>query len=254
MIQDVVVNPFRERADVDEFSGIEAAVGRGGDVADVVATGTARGEAQFLNTRENLDDGAGLEFADLEISARREVDEAVAEIRRELGEAVALRGRDLAGRNADAEHKAVLRGGDVEEAVEFETVEVFGVGGLVGVGVREEAFPRVEGILFVFPTFLFAEVTEGGAMEGRLAGARRYGCSKIRRGGGGGGSGELAGGSRADEDAAGGDPSHEAGEVFLLPRREGLRQGGGGGCGGRDGHVAGLAGVVPDAGCVGLRM
>ena len=39
MIEDVMVQAFRKRAYVDEFGGIEAAVGRCGDVADVVGAG-----------------------------------------------------------------------------------------------------------------------------------------------------------------------------------------------------------------------
>jgi len=186
VIQDVVVNPFREGADVDEFVRVEAAVGRGGDVADVVTTGATGGETQFLDTRENRDERAGPEFAQLEITARGDVDEAVAQLAREIGEAVALGGSDLTGRDAEAQHEAVLGGRDVEEAVEFETAGVFGVGKFVGVGVGEEAFPGVEGILVVFPPLFFAEIGEGRAVDGGLVGVRCERRSEVGRGGGGG--------------------------------------------------------------------
>ena len=159
--------------------GIEAGGGRGGDVADVVGTGAARGHAEGLEAVEDADDIFGLELADLEVAAGGEIGPAGAPVLGHLGETAELMGGKDAAGDAQAKHKGVLRGGDVEEAevLDAETV-VFGRG-LVLVGVLEELVPEGERVLLVLPLLFSGEVFDWGIEP------ERFGGSVIGEAGGG---------------------------------------------------------------------
>ena len=128
-------------------------------------------------------------------------------------------GGDLARRDAQAHHEAVLRRGDVEEAVKLEAEGVGLVGKLVGGGVGDELLPDVEAVFLVLPALGLGEVGEGRA-ENRIFGGR----GEVTRLGGAGRASQLAGGGGTDVGvlAAGQHACHEALQVFLLVGREGI--------------------------------
>src|SRR5687767_5267971 len=149
MVENVMVQRLRVRPHVQQLVRRESAIRRRGDIADVVRTGAAGNKAQFLDASEYLDDIARLELADLEVAASRNVGVTSAAVRRESGEPVQLRGTQLAGRNSQSQHETVLRGRDVEQAVKFEAIGVFGIGRPIFLRVLEQAIPRLERILVV---------------------------------------------------------------------------------------------------------
>ncbi len=155
----------RVGADVEELVGGETGVGRGGDVAQVVGAGAAGAEAELGEAGEDGDGVARLDLAELEIAAGGDVGVAAAEVLGEVGEAVELVAGDAATGEAEAEHEALLGGGDVEEAVPTEAVVVLGVGVFVGGGVGEESIPAVERMLGVFPFLLLAKIVHRGGVE-----------------------------------------------------------------------------------------
>ena len=218
---------FRERAHVEQLVGVETAVGRRGDVADVVGAGAARGEAELLESHQDADDVARTEFAELEIGAGGDVAVSAAPLR-EVGEAVELVRGDFAGRQPQAEHEAVLRRRDMEEAVEFEAEAIGLVGEFVGVGMGDEFFPDIERVLVVFPALGFAEFAERRAEDGVLGG--RSGEVDRRRVGR---RGELTVGGVTGERRVRGEGREEALQVLLLLRR---KSGGGWRCGGHGGR------------------
>ena len=161
-----MVEPVRVGADIDQLVAIEPARRRGGDVADVVRAGAARGEAELLHAREGVDDCAGLELAQLEVGARGDVGATVAAFIGEGREAAQLVRGDLAGRDAQAHHETVLGRGDVEEAVELEAEGVGLIGELVGRGVGNEFLPNIEAVFLVLPALGLREVGERRAEHG----------------------------------------------------------------------------------------
>ncbi len=165
-VEDVVVEGLGQWGDVIELGWVEAGDGRGGDVTDVVRAGAAGGHAERLNRREDANDVFGLELADLEVAASGDVGATGAVVSGQSGEAAKLMGGEYAAGYAEAEHEGVLRGGDVEEAVELEAEEVVRGGSLVFAGVCEEFVPDVEGVLVVLPALFAAEIGDGGSVEG----------------------------------------------------------------------------------------
>lgn len=220
-VEDVVAHRFGERGDIVELGWIKACDRRCGDVADVVGTGAARGHAKCMDFVEHADDVFGLELTDLKVAAGGDVGSAGAPVGGHFGEAAKLmRGEDGAG-NAEAEHEGVLRGGDVEEAVKLEAKEIVWRGGFVFVCVREKLVPDVEGVLFVFPTLLFAEIGDEGSEVGLLRDCGLVGQSGGRI------VGDLAGAGVAYEGdwAALGYACKEALKVLLLLCGEAFRIG-----------------------------
>ena len=166
-----------------------------------------------LDLIEDADDVSGLEFADLQIAASGDVGAARTPVGSYLREPAQLVSGEHGARNAEAKHEGILRRGDVEKAVELEAKEIVGSGGFVFVRVREELVPDVEGVLFVFPALLFAQIGDGSA-EVRLF--RRPGCLVDKTGGGV--AGDASGGGVADEGdwAALDGARKEALEILLL--------------------------------------
>jgi hypothetical protein len=181
VVENVVMERLRVRPNVQQLVRRESTIWRRCDVADVVASGSAGSESEFLHAREDFDDIARLELANLQIAARGDVRVAAAEIVREIGEAVKLRGRQITARNPRSQHEAVLSRRDVEQAEILESVSVLGIGKLVFVRVLEQSIPSIEWILVVLPAFLFAEIRKRSAVKRGFT----NGFGEIRRVGSG---------------------------------------------------------------------
>ena len=84
--------PFaRERPRIDQLLRIDAGGRRAGDVADVVGAGAARAEPQILHRLDHGDRIVRLDFADLNVGARRDVRVAAAVTLGEVGKTGELR-------------------------------------------------------------------------------------------------------------------------------------------------------------------
>ncbi len=191
-----------------EFGGVDAGDGGGGDVADIVCAGAAGGHAESLNAGEDADDVLGLKLSDLEVAAGGEITTTGAQVPGHLGETAHLVGGELAAGDAHTQHEGVLRGGDVEEAVEFEAEEIVGRWLLVFAGVCEEFVPDVEGVFFELPAFFLAEIGDG-CTEVDLVGDFVGVAGECR-------SGLVCGCGSGRESDSMCDPSEEALEVLLL--------------------------------------
>ncbi len=214
-----MVHPLGQRAGVDEFGAVDAAGGGGGDVAEVIDSGAAGGEAEVLEFIEDVDGVLGLDLADLQVAAGRDVGVVAAPVVGNLGDAVELGRSEFAPGDAHPEHEGFLSGPDVEEAEIPELEGVPFIGEFVFSGVFDESVPGVEAVLFVLPDLGFAEVFDGGAVDGRRGEIGEAGI---------GVAGEETIWLVADEGGTLSGSGEEPGEVFLLLGGEGLAVGQGG--------------------------
>ena len=191
---------------VDEFAGIEAAGGSGGDVADVVGAGALRGEAEVGEFHQDVRAMLRHDFADLEIGAGGEVGMAGAPVGGDFREAAELIGAECSAGDAAAEHETFLGRGDEKQPVEFVAEDVAIDGEAVGLRVGEDGVVTIEPVFFVFDLLLAAEFVDGRAVDhfdglGRLVGEAVFRVLPEK--------GEIA----RLQDA--GDESGEVGSLFL---------------------------------------
>ena len=90
VIENVVAHRLGKRSDVKELGGIDTRNGRSGNVANVICAGAARRHAQIANFVEDPDDVFGLQFPNLKVAARGQVDAARAPVGSHLREASKL--------------------------------------------------------------------------------------------------------------------------------------------------------------------
>lgn len=219
-VGDVVLEGVGERLYVEEFGGVEAADGGGRDVADIIGAGAARGQAEGPDRVEDVDDVPGGELADLEVGAGGEIGATGAPALGDGGKAPHLvRGERAAG-GAEAEHEGILRGADIEEAMEFEAEAPLVVGGAVFGSMGEEFIPDLERVALVLPELFAAEVADGGPEDDGLG--EFSGCGGEVGGGLRGVVGERAVGEVTGEGQACalGCAGEEALQIVLLLGRE----------------------------------
>ena len=128
VFQDVVMHRAGVGHHVDEFAGIEAAGGSGGDVADVVRAGALRGEAEIGEFHQDVRAVFRHDLADLDVGAGGEIGVAGTPVGGDFRQAAELIGAERAAGDAAAEHEAFLRRGDEEQAVEL-VAEDIAIGG-----------------------------------------------------------------------------------------------------------------------------
>ena len=105
MIQDVVVERARQRAGIDQFLRVDPGGRAAGQVADVVGSGAARGQPQFVDRHQHVERMRGADLADLQIGAGGDVDIAAAEVLGDLGQARRLVRRHDAAGQSEAQHE-----------------------------------------------------------------------------------------------------------------------------------------------------
>ena len=91
VVENVEVPFARIGARVDQFLRVDAGGRRAGDVADIVGAGAARAQPQVLHAFDHGDRVLGLDLADLQIGARRDMRVAAAVALGEIGDAGELR-------------------------------------------------------------------------------------------------------------------------------------------------------------------
>ena len=146
--------PFaRVRPGVDQLLRVDAGGRRAGDVADVVGAGAARAQPQILDRLDHGDRVVRLDFANLEIGARRHMRIAAAIAFGEIGKSGELRGLDDAVRDAQPAHIGVLIGRDVEQA-EKAPAEIVRRLGIFALGrMRLEPLIGIERMLLALELF-----------------------------------------------------------------------------------------------------
>src|SRR5437870_380862 len=148
---------------IDEFCGIEPCCGRGGNVANIVHTGAARGQPKGLQPGQHVDYIARLNLANLDIRTGRDIGVAAAKILRQISQAIKLRARQLSGWYATAQHERVLRRSYVKKSMIPKPECVGLVREFVFFSVRQKLIPDFEWVFFEFPLLLFAQVSDRSA-------------------------------------------------------------------------------------------
>ena len=182
------------------------AVGRAGDVADVVGAGAARPQAEALDAFDDLDRVLRLDLADLQIRARRHMRVGPAAALREIGDAGELPMLQDAVRNAQPAHVGVLRRRDVEQAVIAPAEIVRGLRRLVLLRLLLQPVVGVERMLLALELLLVGE----------LAARRRDAVLRLEMDRVGSGRLALAAGQRAARRARGVEAGDEAFEIAFL--------------------------------------
>ena len=147
----------RQRPGVDQFERIDPCGRRGGDVPDVVRARAPRDDPEVVESGEDLGGAPGGDLADLKVRPRGDVSISPAETVGEVGDTPELPGRDDPGRQPEPAHVGILRGGDVEEAVELreEDVRAFREDGAIG--AVPDLAPDFERVLLTLGLLLRAE-------------------------------------------------------------------------------------------------
>ena len=180
ILKDVVMDRAGVGHHVDEFAGIEAAGGGGGDVADVVGAGALGGEAEVGEFHQNFSAILGHDFSDLQIGASGQIGVAGAPVSGDFGKAAELIAAERATGDAAAEHEAFLRRGDEEKSVEFVAEDVAILWKHVGLCVGENGVVTIKPVFFVFDLLFAAELIDGCAKDG-LYGFRRLMSEAVFR-------------------------------------------------------------------------
>jgi len=205
-----MVHVAAERPRVVELLRIDARGRAAGDVADVVCTGAARGEPEFLHGEQQVDGMLCADLADLQVGAGRDVGVAAAEGLGRIGETAHLPGVQDAVGNAQPAHEGVLRRRHVEQALVLGQEDVDALGELRRLGARRHLVPAIERMLRALGGLLgdqLAARRDGAILGGVLQGIR---SDTRRRRGIGRAVGELVCG------LAGLDAAHEALQPLLL--------------------------------------
>ena len=162
VVEDVEMPLAGKRPRVDQFLRIDAGGRRAGDVADIVGAGAARAQPEILDRLDHGDRVAGLDLADLQIGARRDMRITAAIALGEIGDAGELRRLENAVRDAQPAHIGVLVRRDVEQAEKtpaeiVRRLRIFALGGVI-----LEPLVGVERMLLALELLLIGEFLAGG--------------------------------------------------------------------------------------------
>src|SRR5664279_4043375 len=136
---------------IDQFLPADTGGGVAGHVADVVSAGAARGEAQILNSFDDMDRVPCRDLPELQIGAGRHMRISAAEFFGKVGNSRELPMGKNTVRNAQPAHIAVLRRCDIEETIIPPAKIIGGLRKFVArrlaaqflIGVKRVLFPRM---------------------------------------------------------------------------------------------------------------
>src|SRR6185503_13744710 len=100
VVEDELPELMAERAGVDQFKGVDARRGIGGEIADVVSARAARVKTDALDAPQDFRRVLDFDEADLNVRPRGDLDVAGGEILCDARDFPELKGLELAGRNA----------------------------------------------------------------------------------------------------------------------------------------------------------
>ena len=215
VVQNVMVQGMGVGPDVQQFLPVESGRWTGSDVANIVRAGSARGETGLLQARENIENVAGLNLANLKVRPRRERRLPVAIRVGEVGEGNEFFRGEFTGGNTAPEHERLLCRRHVKQPLESESEIVCIIRCRVFGRELQHSIPGIEPVQFVFPKFLFVEVLQRRAMNGLRNGYREIGATRR------GIVGERSGRHQAHVgiELALGNAGHQPVQVrFLFPR------------------------------------
>ena len=168
----------REGTRVDEFLRIDARRRRAGDIANIVGAGALAPQPGVLHAFDDLDGVLGLDFADLNIGARRQIQIAAAVGFRQIGERDELPMGKRAIWDAQPTHIRVLCWCDIEQAVIPPAKIVLRFGRLIAARLRDKARIGVERMFLPFPFLLIAKLAATGrdtVLRREMSGVRTNG-------------------------------------------------------------------------------
>ena len=159
--QDALLRLPRQRQRVDQLATIEARRGGGAHVANGVAAAAAIDDAELDQARQHVEGRFCLYPAQLQVTARGELQLGAAKALREVRHATQLMGVDPPPRETQATHERLFRGGSVEEPVKFVEVDLVSLREAALLRQRDHAGPELARRLAPFGIFLRREPLPG---------------------------------------------------------------------------------------------
>ena len=154
LVQDMKVPRTGIGPGIDQFLPADTGSGVAGHVADVVGAGAARGEAQILNSLDDMDRILRRDLPKLQIGARCHMRITAAEFFGKISNPRELPMGKNTVRNTQPAHIAVLRGCDIEETIITPAKIVGGLRKFVTRRLSAQFLIGVKRVLFAFPLFL----------------------------------------------------------------------------------------------------